>query len=247
MAILDTDIFNTPLPKADGESSVDFVLRNVKDKIMTNRLKSGDRLPPEGELSAFFDVSRGTVREAMKILAATGVVDIKRGDGTYVADVFSKTLVEPLLQKMYCSSHTITDIVQLREMLEIAVVELIIRNADDAAIDKLEALNNQLRDVMATSPDLTDAYQYDIEYHRCMGECTQNPLIRLLYEFAIEFLEGSIGNLYRNVPGAILQSPVLHGRMITAMRTRNVEMARQSIRTAMESFTAGLREKDRQP
>ncbi len=230
-----------PMNKLDGESAVDFVLRNIKDWFMTNKLKSGDRLPSEGELCLAFGVSRGTVREAMKILAATGVVDVKRGNGTYVSDVFAKPLVEPLLLKMCSASHDIRAVVQLREMLEMAVVELIIRNADTESIDKLERINNALREELGTNLDIRDACRLDVAYHRCMGECTKNPLLRLLYEFAIEFLENSIADLYRDVPAIVMQSPMHHERMINAMRTRNVEMARQAIRTAMESFIAGLR------
>lgn len=226
------------------ESAVDFILRNLKNSIMGGEVKPGDRLPSEGELCQAFEVGRGTVREAMKILAATGVVVVKRGDGTYVSDIASKSLVEPLLMKMCCSSHTIQDIVQLREMLEFAVVELIIRNADNEGIDKLERINNRLREKLSESLDSAEACRLDIEYHRCMGECTKNSLIRILYEFAIDFLEGSIGNLYRNSPAVIMQSPVHHDRMIKAMRTKNVEMARQSIRIAMEGFVSGMSQKE---
>lgn len=236
------------LAREEKESAVDFVLRNVKEWFITRKIRSGDRLPSEGELCQLFGVSRGTIREAMKILAATGVVEVKRGDGTYVADVFAQTLFDPLMFKMFCSSHTVRDIVQLREMLEIAVVELIIRNADTESIDKLEGINNRLRQELASSVDVQKAYEYDIAYHRCMGECTKNPLLRILYEFAIDFLESSISDMYKDLRGdpqaVIIMSPVHHDRMITAMRTRNVELARDAIRAAMKSFVTGLSDRE---
>lgn len=59
--------------------------------ILDNHLKVGAKLPNEHELAAHFEVSRGTVREAVKLLVSRGVLRVKHGSGTYVASLFRST------------------------------------------------------------------------------------------------------------------------------------------------------------
>lgn len=66
------------------ESAVDLVVNSIKQLLMERTLKPGDKLPSELEISEELRVSRGSVREAMKILSAFGLVDIRVGNGTYV-------------------------------------------------------------------------------------------------------------------------------------------------------------------
>lgn len=62
------------------ESAVDIVVNNIKQLLVEQKLKPGDRLPNELEISEGLGVSRGSVREAMKILSAFGLVDVKVGN-----------------------------------------------------------------------------------------------------------------------------------------------------------------------
>ena len=59
------------------ESAVDIVVNNIKQLLIDRRLKPGDKLPSELEISEGLGVSRGSVREAMKILSAFGLIDIR--------------------------------------------------------------------------------------------------------------------------------------------------------------------------
>src|SRR6056297_1598946 len=90
------DLFKT----TKRESAVDLVINTIKKLIINKKLQPGDRLPSEMELANSFDVSRGSIREAMKILSAFGIVEIKRGDGTYISDSFNKDIFDPLLFRL---------------------------------------------------------------------------------------------------------------------------------------------------
>ena len=69
---------------ADDKSIVDKIMIEIKSSLIQGDLKLGDKLPSERELTEKYGVSRGAVREAVKMLVALGVVEIKRGDGTYI-------------------------------------------------------------------------------------------------------------------------------------------------------------------
>ena len=74
------------------ESTVDIVVNNIKKLLIERKLKPGDRLPNEVEISEAMNVSRGSVREALRILTAFGLVESRVGTGTYICQKPGRTL-----------------------------------------------------------------------------------------------------------------------------------------------------------
>ena len=91
--IADPSLFKAPRRM----SAVEMVIENIKELLLTKQLKPGDKLPNEMDLAKSLSASRGSVREAMKILASFGILEIKRGDGTYISDSTSKTAIDHIL------------------------------------------------------------------------------------------------------------------------------------------------------
>ena len=73
------------IPAKTQSSAVDFVIDSFRDALVNKRLAPGDRIPSENELATAMQVSRSTVREAMKVLSAYGIIEIVRGNGTYIS------------------------------------------------------------------------------------------------------------------------------------------------------------------
>ena len=115
---------------ANRESAVDHVIKTIKEALINNKLQPGERIPSELELSKRLSISRGSIREAMKILSAFGVVNIRRGEGTFIATNESKTIFDPLLFSFILSKPKIKEMVELREIMEINIKKLIINNAE---------------------------------------------------------------------------------------------------------------------
>ena len=95
------------------ESAVDLVVNSIKQLLMERTLKPGDKLPSELEISEELRVSRGSVREAMKILSAFGLVDIRVGNGTYVCETplwipFCSVSLSPIRRLMTSMSSDIS-------------------------------------------------------------------------------------------------------------------------------------------
>ena len=85
------------------KSAVDSVIETIRNLLLTKQLKRGDRLPNEIELTKKLSTSRGSIREAMKILSSFGIVEIKRGDGTYISHSTSNRLFDHLVFQMILS------------------------------------------------------------------------------------------------------------------------------------------------
>ena len=72
------------------------VIEQVKDLVKSGELKSGDKLPPERDLSEQLQVSRTSIREALRALEMLGLVETKQGEGNFIKTDFENSLVEPL-------------------------------------------------------------------------------------------------------------------------------------------------------
>ena len=108
---------NELFKKDKRESAVDIVVNNIKQLLIERKLKPGDRLPSELEISEGMGVSRGSVREAMKILTAFGLVDIRVGNGTYICDTPGTKLMDSLLFSFFIANPDTKNLYELLKAL----------------------------------------------------------------------------------------------------------------------------------
>ena len=113
------------------ESAVDIVVNSIKQLLMDKKLLPGDKLPNELEISEGLGVSRGSVREAMKILSAFGLVDIRVGNGTYVSESPDSNLLDSLLFTYFVTNPDVNNLYEFRQIFETDIVELVIDHFDE--------------------------------------------------------------------------------------------------------------------
>lgn len=201
-------------------SAVDLVIAQVKDMLISGQLKAGDMLPTENMLVEMCKVSRGSVREAMKILCAYGIIDIRRGEGTYVCDKPSKFMFNPLLFQILVKDYDMASLVELRQIVETGIMQLIIRYASDQEIEELEKVNQEFARETEAYPNssLQRMRELDIKFHRLTGEYSHNPLLEEIYGFIIDLFEPSIDPTR---PGVVDN----HRGMVAALKRRDEEGA----------------------
>ena len=126
----------------------------IEQRILTGELRSGDRLPTERELAEQFQVSRTAVREALKILAQKGLVDMRPGRGTKVIDGANEALSHSLGLVMKLKLGEVGGsnmLVEVREMLEVEIAALAAARATDTDVAALREA------VLAMDAHLCDA------------------------------------------------------------------------------------------
>jgi DNA-binding FadR family transcriptional regulator len=113
-------------------------------------LQPGDRIPSENELTKLLAVSRGSIREAMKILSALGVVRILRGDGTYIAESGDSVAMDSMLFSFVLAQPTLKEIYNLRVLIERGVMESAIDNATAGNIAQLQSCLDEMKSAAST-------------------------------------------------------------------------------------------------
>lgn len=214
-------------------SLVEEIIDSVKQEIVAGRLVRGQRLPSELELAERFQVGRGAVREAMKTLQAIGVVTIERGNGTHIVDRPSDELLSPLIFALLLEAPVAGELVELREMFQVAYSQLAARQvttADWARIEAAQARFERYADDRERDPGLHT--ELDLAFHFAVLDATHNPLIVKIGRAVEELYHGTIRRTLQTHEGPST-GITGHRDIIAAIRDGNPETIRQVVHDSL--------------
>lgn len=162
------------------ETVVSQIIDTIKTMIIQGDYKAGSKLPNEYELIEMMNVSRTALREAMKVLSAIGIIEIRRGDGTYVCSQMNPSVFDDLVYGMIFDLSSSEELLELRKILDEATLRTAIEKATLDDVRKLEG-NIQLQTNAIKMGCLEKAQEYDLEFHNTLIESSKNVFfIRIL-------------------------------------------------------------------
>ncbi len=201
------------------------IVRQIRALIADGQLKSGDRLPPERDLAERFRVSRTSVREALRALESTGLIEIRPGEGTFVREISVEALVEPLALVILTQREAIAELYEARRLLEPPIAALAARRASDEAIAELgRILDAQAREVAAGGTGLAQ----DAAFHTTIAHSAHNRAITRIVTALMDLLAQSRDESLQT-PGRPQRSHQDHRRVLAAIQSRDAEAARQAM------------------
>lgn len=198
------------------------VQESLKAFIAGNGLLPGMPLPPEGELAQKLNVSRGSVREAIRGLASLGIVESRRGIGVFVADFSFAPLLDNLAFGLRHSARQVAEVLQVRRALEVGLVGDAVRLATEADIAELRGIVARMHDRAAQGESFV---QEDQAFHQAMFRSLGNTtLLQLLDVFWLAFFKAADDLTLAN------PDPVRtwrdHLAIVDALAARNVTLTR---------------------
>lgn len=165
-------------------SVVNQVVNQITDAIISGTLKPGDKLPPEPELCETFQVGRNSIREAVKILEAYGVVYIQRPDGTFVSNTYSHKMLDPMLYGILLKDNFGKEIIQLRKVLDMGILQTLPASVSDADKEKIWAAYEQMAAVIKRpDADSQSLMQADMDFHMAVTKAAENELLTSVYSY----------------------------------------------------------------
>lgn len=145
--------------------------------IFQEPVEPGQRIPSEFELAEKFGVGRSTVREAVKGLVSRGILEVRRGSGTYVINT-SFPGEDPLgLSRIGDKYKMALDLFEVRLMIEPEIAALACRNASDRELEKLKRLCDETEQLYRGGHNHINK---DIEFHTCIARCSKNQVVETL-------------------------------------------------------------------
>ncbi|HET6627852.1 MAG TPA: FadR/GntR family transcriptional regulator, partial [Nocardioidaceae bacterium] len=157
----------------------DEAILKIKEMLLSGQLRPGDRLPPEKELSEELGLSRSSLREAVKALELIRVLDVRRGDGTYVTSLEPRLLLEAM--SFVVDLHqdaSILDLFEVRRILEPAAAVIATRKA---APEDIAKLNDILAEV-GEDTSIEDLVSHDMKFHGFISDLSGNSYLSSILE-----------------------------------------------------------------
>lgn len=164
-------------------TGAETVVTHIRDQILSGELKPGTRLPAETELSAHYNVGRNAAREALRALAAQGLLEIRRGatGGVFVTIPSPEHAADALWANLALLSDgahlSFTQLAEVREVLEVSAAEMAAARRTDV---ELAALRESLFDPRTVDP--IGVFVTNRDFHFAVVRAAHNPLLRLLAE-----------------------------------------------------------------
>lgn len=181
----------------EKESIVNKVVKQITNSIVEGELKPGDKIPTELELIEALQVGRNSIREAIKILSALGILEIRRGDGTYITKTIMPSILDPLVYSIIIEQSSNEEVLELREALEEDILELAIEKASEEDINSLRKILDESREVYK-SKDFKLIAELDLKFHFKLIEIARNPLLGRIAKGVMELFFSSIQRTLEN-------------------------------------------------
>jgi GntR family transcriptional repressor for pyruvate dehydrogenase complex len=213
-------MFETPPRSALSEDIVSKLLALLKEK----KLRPGERLPPERELAERLQVSRPSLREALRALSIMHVVEIRQGSGTYISSLEPKRLVEHLDFVFALADSTYLSLFEARKVVEVGICSLAAERITDEEIARLEGcLEKGLLGL--TNGDLDLYRQADVELHEIITEAAASPILSRIMA-SISHLSRASRQRTSALPGIGQQVIEDHRIIVDALKRHDPDAAR---------------------
>ncbi|MER6788328.1 FadR/GntR family transcriptional regulator [Streptomyces sp. NPDC000658] len=163
-------------------SLTDKAIERIRELIRTGALPPGSKLPPEADLAAQLGLSRNLAREAVKALAVARVLEVRRGDGTYVTSLQPSLLLAGLggaVELLQGDSAALQDLMEVRRLLEPAATALAATRISD---DQLAEVKSHLDAMREARDDVELLNAHDAAFHRAVVAATGNESLLTLLE-----------------------------------------------------------------
>lgn len=225
----------SPIPRT---SLTEEIIKRLVNLILDEGLKPGDKLPSERELIARFSVGRSSLREAVKILSAIGVVEVSVGEGMFVGRGDLSLITQPLTLGLLMGDRSRNELIEARRVMEVELAGLA---AERATEDEIQAIGNRL-EAMRTSQDKPERYsRADLEFHLAIAGAAHNYLLYNLLHTLRHILGALITKAVVDLDANHMpQSFRVHVPIYEAIRARDPKTARRAMAAHLDRLEERL-------
>ncbi|MBB3190420.1 FadR/GntR family transcriptional regulator [Halomonas cerina] len=215
----------------------------IKEYIARHGLGPGDRLPQESHLVEALDASKGTIREALRGLAAQGLIQTRTGPGggAFICEVSDDRAMELLSNYFFFRPPTIHDIYEVRKQLQPVMVASLEGQLDESAFERLEAMLTHYDHPPASQEEEQAQRLKELEFHLVLVDYCPNPLLALNCRFMIRLLMSltTCRRIYAQ-PYPELRQRGYHyqRRLLEALRRNAMDEAREIMAEHMQAAQA---------
>ena len=207
------------IPLLQRHSLADAVVSKLQQQLSLGEYQPGEKLPSEPELMDQFGVGRSTIREAIRILANTGLLSVRQGSGTFVEQ--QTGIAEPLSIRLKRADAK--DLDEVRQLLEMKIAEKAALHRSKRDLEKMKALLKK-REAAAKAGDTEAAILADIQFHVAIAAASRNDILADLYRAFAGQLTRHFRDLHHNTE-AFIRTQSWHESLLKSIVDQDPEKA----------------------
>lgn len=215
---------NMTIKKIKYHRVYEDVIEQIERLILEGNLSPGDVLPTERELAQAFGISRGTLREAFRILEREGLIEARPGGGRFLSKAPNKAEDKNRIMDSI-ERATIIELLEAREIFETGIVELAAMRATEQDIAEIQSAFEKWGEIDADSEDPVNP---DQAFHLSIAKATHNVVLVNLIELHMDLLQRTLSKTEK-IPGRKSEVYDEHLLILQAIKNRSPEIAKQAL------------------
>lgn len=198
----------------------DIVVQKLKDYILNNEMKSGDKLPSEPQLAETLHISRSSIREAMKSLEGLGIIETRHGKGRFIRDFNYDQMLDSLSYNLNVHFKDFYEVAGVRIALETSFLPLAAERYTDEDLDNLQSILNRLEKEIRSGKSEQELVLTHTLFHRRLYKVLDNRLLDSLISMFASFqrLMASMNKYSTSDNEEFLEK---HKKLLASLRTRD--------------------------
>jgi GntR family transcriptional repressor for pyruvate dehydrogenase complex len=212
-----------PFSPAEPQRAFDIIATHLRDRLKSGELRPGDRLPAERELGEHFQVSRNTLREAVRMLEVTGLVEVRRGTagGVFVADANPAMFTRAISDLMTLSPIDLSDLLEVRLWLGTTIARVACERGSEADFDLLTANINEAQR-LGEAGDWETRSEVNHEFLNLLAVACHNPILLIVQQAITDVIREFVSTVGPTRDTRLLSSK---RKLVKALRLRDADAA----------------------
>lgn len=224
----------------ENASRSERIVSQIKTLVLEGKLKPGDKLPPERELAEIMNVSRTSVREAIKTLSAMGLVVIRKGHGVFVGEVNLESVINRVSDALIIKKDEFEQLFEIRKVLETNAARWAAERATEEEISYINKLVKEAK-TACENPDakVEEITNYDKVFHNAVIEASHNSVLAVVNSGLLEAL-AKVREKTVRLPGRVAQSILDHEEIARAITAKDGNRASEAMYAHIESVEKSI-------
>jgi GntR family transcriptional repressor for pyruvate dehydrogenase complex len=225
---------NLVFPRHVHSTIPDGIANEIQRQIAAGTLKDGDRLPSVETLAADFGVSRTSIREALRGLAALGIVTIQHGRGSFVCADIAK--IDGYKAWIHEQQYALQELCEFRAAVETTAARLAAVKATDHDVASIAAALDHMREAVG---NIHQVVVWDTEFHAAIIRCSHNRLIDQAISLNTDYLTQARYRMH-SVPGEVEHALAAHAQILSAIAEKQPDAAAFAMREHLRAVERDL-------
>lgn len=200
-------------------------IEQIMDLVKKSELKPGDKLPPERKLAEKLSISRGSLREAFRVLESKGLIKSKAGGGRFIREVKKETLIDTENVILNLEKSSILELLEAREIFEVKIVKLAAQRATSEDIELIEKALSRMNKVEISEDNKTEL---DTDFHLAIASASHNFVFINIIRLHLDLLKATREKTWK-IPGRREEQQEEHQAILQAIKEHDAKKAGEAM------------------